>query len=84
MNSAAERVALYETDIMPQLEENLALLERAYELGEVDIHQVSQTREQLLTATGRYIEARVTYYEAAAELEGLVGAEIWPARGGVP
>jgi cobalt-zinc-cadmium efflux system outer membrane protein len=77
LDAAAERVALYETDVVPQLEENLALLQRAYELGEVDVHQVSQTRERLLTATGQYIDALVTYYETAATLEGLVGTELW-------
>jgi cobalt-zinc-cadmium efflux system outer membrane protein len=77
--AAVERVALYESGIQPRLEENLALLQRAYELGEVDVHQVSQTRERLLTATGQYIDARIAYHETAATLEGLVGTEIWPA-----
>lgn len=76
LDAAVERVALYETAVVPRLEENLTLLQRAYELGEVDVHQVSQTRERLLTATGQYIDARVTYYEAAATLEGIVGTEL--------
>ena len=80
LDAAVERVALYETGVVPQLEENLVLLQRAYELGEVDVHQVSQTRERLLTATGRYIDARITYHETAAALEGLVGTELWPAQ----
>lgn len=80
LNAAAERVSLYETGVVPQLEENLVLLQRAYELGEVDVHQVSQTRERLLTATGQYLDARITYQETAATLEGLVGRELWPAQ----
>jgi cobalt-zinc-cadmium efflux system outer membrane protein len=84
LDAAAERVALYETDVVPQLEENLALLQRAYELGEVDVHQVSQTRERLLTATGQYIDALVTYYETAATLEGLVGTELWTEMEATP
>ena len=80
LNAAVDRVALYETGVVPQLEENLVLLQRAYELGEVDVHQVSQTRERLLTATGQYIDARITYHETAATLEGLVGTELWPAQ----
>lgn len=78
LDAAVRRVALYETGVVPQLEANLTLLERAYSLGEVDVHQVSQTRERLLTATGQYIDARITYYETAAALEGLVGTELWP------
>jgi len=77
VNAAADRVELYTTGVVPQLAENLALLQRAYELGEVDVHQVSQTRERLLEASGRYLEARVTYFESAARLEGLVGTELW-------
>ncbi len=78
LEAAVERVELYANGVVPQLEENLTLLERAYELGEVDVHQLSQTRERLLDAMGRYIDARVAYYDAVATLEGLVGAEIWP------
>lgn len=84
LDAAAERVSMYETGVVPRLEENLALLQRAYELGEVDVHQVSQTRERLLTATGQYIDARITYYESAAMLEGLVGTELWPETEGAP
>lgn len=84
LDAAVERVALYETGVVPQLEANLSLLQRAYELGEVDVHQVSQTRERLLTATGQYIDARITYHETAATLEGLVGTELWPEAEGTP
>jgi cobalt-zinc-cadmium efflux system outer membrane protein len=77
LNAAVERVSLYETGIVPQLEQNLALLQRAYELGEVDVHEISQTRERLLNATGRHIDARIAYYETAVALEGFVGTEIW-------
>ncbi|MCB9540675.1 MAG: TolC family protein [Myxococcales bacterium] len=85
LRAAAERVELYATGVVPQVEEHLALLQRAYDLGEVDLHQVSQTRERLLDATGQAIDARVHYYETAAALEGLVGTELWvhaaPAEG---
>ncbi|CAN0447786.1 unnamed protein product, partial [Laminaria digitata] len=84
LNAAVKRVALYETGVVPQLESNLTLLQRAYELGEVDVHQVSQTRERLLTATGQYIDARITYYETLATLEGLVGTELWPGTETTP
>lgn len=78
LQAALERVSLYEESVVPQLERSLALLQRAYELGEVSVHQVSQTRERLLNATGQYIDARITYYGSAAVLEGLIGTEIWP------
>ncbi len=84
LDAAVERVEVYASGVMPQLEANLALLQRAYALGEVDVHQVSQTRQRLLEATGRYLDARVAYYEAAATLEGLVGAELWGAEEVIP
>ena len=84
LDSAAARVALYDTGIVPHFEEALALLQRAYELGEVDVHEVSQTRQRLLNATAQYIDARVAYYETAAVLEGLVGTEVWLNTEGAP
>ncbi|MCB9727899.1 MAG: TolC family protein [Deltaproteobacteria bacterium] len=77
LDAAVDRVELYSEEVMPQLERNLALLGRAYELGEVDIHQVSQTRQRLLDASSRYLDARIAYFETAATLEGLVGTELW-------
>lgn len=78
LDAAAARVALYQTGVVPRLEEHLAQLQRAYALGEVDVHQVSLTRQRLLDATRQALDARVTYYESAATLEGLVGTELWP------
>lgn len=81
LDAAVARVDLYEQSVVPQLEKNLTLLQRAFELGEVDIHRVSQTRQRLLEATRRHVEARVAWHALAAELEGLVGTEIWPEGG---
>lgn len=83
LNAAADRVALYTEGIMPQLEKNLALLERAYALGEVNVHEVSQTRQRLLTAASRYLEARVDWYSQMTVLEGLVGTQIWAKTEGL-
>ncbi|MDH5490555.1 MAG: TolC family protein [Myxococcales bacterium] len=77
LDAAAAQVALYEETVVPRLEENLRLLERAYELGEADIHQVSQTRHRMLEAMSRYLDARLQYYAAAAQLEGRVGVELF-------
>ena len=77
LNAAADRVALYAEGIMPQLAKNLALLQRAYDLGEVNVHEVSQTRQRLLTAASRYLAARVDWYTQMTVLEGLVGTRIW-------
>lgn len=84
LTANAQRVEQYDRAVIAPLEENLALLQRAFELGEVDIYQVSQMRESLLEAYARYIDARHEYYQAAATLEGLVGAELWTADGSTP
>jgi outer membrane protein, heavy metal efflux system len=77
LNAAVDRVELYDTGVVPQLEKNLALLRRAYELGEVDIHQLSQTHQRLLDAMSQYLDARTVYFETNATLEGLLGTELW-------
>lgn len=77
LDAAAARVTVFNRDVMPNLETNLRLLERAYTLGEVDAHQVSQTRERLLNAARQALAARIAFYDAAATLEGLAGVEIW-------
>ena len=82
LNADAERVQLYETTVLPRLEKNLALLRRAFELGEVNVHQVSQTQQRLLSGMSQYLDARADYYERRAALESLLGTEIWPNERG--
>ena len=77
LDAAADSVEIQETGVVPQIEQHLSLLQRAYELGEVDVHQVSQTRQRLLDAMDQHLEARFAYFEAAAVLEGLAGTEPW-------
>lgn len=74
-------VALYEASVMPRLNENLSLLLRAFQLGEIDIHEVAAVHEQALDSISEYLTALERYYDAAAMLEGLVGAEIWEHTG---
>lgn len=76
IDAAAARVALYRETIVPRLQENLDRLQQAYALGEVDVHQLSSTRQRLLQATDRDLDARARYHEATAALEELVGVEI--------
>ncbi len=75
LNAAAARVAIYEQSVIPKLEEKLGFLQKAYELGEVDLLQVSQTRERLLEGTRQYLDAKIAYFRAAAALEGYVGID---------
>lgn len=77
LNTAAARLATYKNTLIPKTRENLALLRKAYELGEVDIHRVSQTWERLFRTSEGYIEAKRSYYSTAARLESLTGIKFW-------
>ena len=82
VNAAAERVESYGSDILPRFEENLTMLRRAFELGEIDLLRVSVALERFLTVQQQALEAHVDYFAAVAALEAQVGEEIWADEGG--
>lgn len=75
-DSGAERARLYGTEILPTLETNLGLLQKAFELGEIDILQVMVAQERFLRTQQDALQAFADYYEAWAELEAIVGGEL--------
>ena len=77
VDAALKGIQLYQSGIVPQLEKNLTFLKKAYELGEVSVHQVSQTQQRLLDATARFTNAKIRYYESAIQLSALVGTEVF-------
>ena len=76
VNTAAERVRTYASEVVPRFEENLSLLERAFELGEVDILEVFVARENFLRIQNEALEAYRAYYEAVFTLESLLGSPL--------
>ena len=78
VDADAKRIAAYGTEILPAFEGNLALLQRAFELGEVDLLQVLVARERLLRIQQDALTAHQDYYRDVAALEAEVGAEVWP------
>ena len=72
INNSSERIHIFDSSILPDLDQNLALLERAYSLGEITIHQVTQTREQLLIVASQHRSIRADYYSAYMELLHLL------------
>ena len=76
VDAAAARVRSYGTDILPRFEENLAMLRRAYELGEIDLLRVSVALERFLSVQQQALAAHVDYFSAVAALEAQVGEEI--------
>ena len=76
--AAASRVRTYGSEILPTFEENLRLIERAFELGEIDILQVSVARERFLRIRTDVLDAYADYFQAIADLEASIGTELWP------
>ena len=76
VNTAAERVRTYASEVVPRFEENLTLLERAFELGEVDIIEVFVARENFLRIQNEALEAYRAYYEAVYSLESMLGSPL--------
>ena len=75
VESTAARVSLFEATGLESAAENLARTERAFELGELSLLEVSQTRQRLLRVVEEEIEARADYYEVAMRLQKILGRE---------
>lgn len=75
--AAAERVRSYGTEILPRFEENLTLLRRSFELGEIDLLALSVGRERFLRIQSDAIGAHLDYFVAIAALERMVGIDLW-------
>lgn len=76
INTAAERVRTYSREVVPRFEENLQLLQRAFELGEVDIIEVFVARENFLRIQTEALDAYGTYFDAMYTLETIIGSEV--------
>jgi len=76
VNTAAERVRTYASEVVPRFEENLSLLQRAFELGEVELIEVFVARENFLRIQSEALEAYRAYYDSVYSLESMLGAPI--------
>jgi outer membrane protein, heavy metal efflux system len=75
--SAAARSRAYGSEILPRFEENLTLLRRSFELGEIDILALSTGRERFLRIQSDALLAQQDYFVALAGLERVVGIDLW-------
>ncbi len=82
LSSAQKAVALYRTGILPQLEENLKLLQEAYQLGEVGILAVIDEQKKFIEVNDGYLAALFNRNSAVAKLEAAVGIELKKVDGG--
>jgi outer membrane protein, heavy metal efflux system len=75
--AAVARTRAYGTEILPRFEENLTLLRRSFELGEIDILALSTGRERFLRIQSDALGAQQDYFVALATLERVVGVDLW-------
>lgn len=75
--AAAQRTLAYGTEILPHFEENLRMLRRAFELGEIDLLALSAGRERFLRIQSDAIAAKLDYFVSLAALERVVGVDLW-------
>lgn len=72
--AAAEKaVELYATGILPRLEENLKLIQEAYQLGEVGILSVIEEQKKYIEVHDGYLTALAERQAALVRLEASVG-----------
>jgi outer membrane protein, heavy metal efflux system len=75
--AASKRTRAYGSEVLPRFEENLTLLRRAFELGEIDILALSTGRERFLRIQSDALAAQLDYFVALAGLERVVGVDLW-------
>lgn len=76
VNAAADRVGIYGTDIVPTIQQNLALVRRAFEAGQIDAERVSITLDRVLSTQRQALQAQEDYYRALGELEAILGTTL--------
>ncbi len=76
LRSARDRVRIFTDEVLPGFESNLALLQQAFTLGELDALDVATATRRLLEVQGNALDAFAEYHAALAELEAQVGSEV--------
>jgi cobalt-zinc-cadmium efflux system outer membrane protein len=75
--SASERIlTLFEQGIMPQLKENLKLIQEAYRIGEVGILSVIDEQKKFFEVNDGYLSAQYNKRVASIKLETAVAVEL--------
>lgn len=81
VQTAAARVQDYGRDVLPRFDENLELLQRAFELGEIDIIGVAVGRQSFFDAQAAALETWSDYLAAVRQLELAVGRPVVDTMG---
>ncbi|WP_298433509.1 TolC family protein [Geobacter sp.] len=76
LTTAEKALAIYGKEIIPQLEENLKLVQEAYRLGEVGILTVIEEQKKFFEVNDGYLAALYNHQTALVKLEAAVGAAL--------
>jgi cobalt-zinc-cadmium efflux system outer membrane protein len=76
LTMAEKALSIYAKDIIPQLEENLKLVQEAYRLGEVGILTVIEEQKKFFEVNDGYLSVLYNRQTALAKLEAAVGADV--------
>lgn len=80
--SADRSLNIYASEIIPQLTENLKVVQEAYRLGEVGILAVIEEQTKFIDVNEEYLSAHYSRNSALAKLEAAVGMELNEIDGG--
>ena len=75
LRAAEKSLSIYTRDILPQLEENLKLVQEAYRLGEVGILTVIEEQKKFFEVNDGYLTALYNRQAALVKLESVVGTD---------
>lgn len=76
-SASLERLEALTSSVLPELESAFTLTKEGYERGKFDFLRVLDARRAAVDARLEALDARIDYHLAIAELERLVGAEIF-------
>lgn len=77
LKTAEKSLSIYVKDIIPQLEENLQLIQEAYRLGEVGILTVIEEQKKFFEVNDGYLAALHDRQTALVKLEAAVGIDLY-------
>lgn len=82
LTTAEKSLNIYAQEIIPQLTENLKLVQEAYRLGETGILAVIEEQKKFIEVNDGYLTALYSWNTAVAKLEAAVGVELQKVDGG--
>jgi outer membrane protein, heavy metal efflux system len=84
VRTARETLEAFSGDVLEALDQNIALVTRGYEAGELDFLELLLMRREMLEARREYIEALTELNSAEAQLDRVLGVKAGATGAGHP